>query len=198
MADFQTLITNRRSIYALGAKVELTQDEVTKIIQNCLLNAPSAFNSQSARLVVLYGQSYHSFWKMVEGVLQKIVPENSFDVTKRRINSFSSGVGTILFFEDETVIHGLKEKMPTYADRFSIWAEQSNAMLQYMIWSALAEKDIGASLQHYNPLIDVEVHQMFELPLNWRLIAQMPFGSIEASANSKVVDAIEKRFKVFA
>jgi predicted oxidoreductase (fatty acid repression mutant protein) len=88
--------------------------------------------------------------------------------------------------------------MPTYADRFSIWAEQSNAMLQYMIWSALAEKDIGASLQHYNPLIDVEVHQMFELPLNWRLIAQMPFGSIEASANSKVVDAIEKRFKVFA
>ena len=35
---------------------------------------------------------------------------------------------------------------------------------------------IGASLQHYNPLIDNEVREHWGLPGQWQLIAQMPFG----------------------
>lgn len=197
MSHFQTLIKERRSVYALGSHVKLTQDEITKILQSCLKNAPSAFNSQSTRMIVLYDKSYHAFWHMVEQTLKKITPADKFEATKQRIASFDAGVGTVLFFEDENVIQSLKERMPTYEDRFAIWAEHANAMVQYMVWDALAEQNIGASLQHYNPLIDEGVYQMFDVPKTWKLVAQMPFGSKEQEPNPKTFEPLENRFKVF-
>ena len=53
------------------------------------------------------------------------------------------------------------------------------------MWTALAEQGIGASLQHYNPLIDDAIHNAFDLPAEWQLRAEMPFGSIEAPAGNK-------------
>ncbi|MEI2470754.1 nitroreductase, partial [Peribacillus frigoritolerans] len=50
------------------------------------------------------------------------------------------------------------------------------AMLQYAIWMTLTAEGIGASLQHYNPIIDEEVIKTWDLPGKWSLIAQMPFG----------------------
>ena len=197
MSNFQKLIEKRRSVYSLGTHVKSTQDEITQLIQHCLKNAPSAFNSQSTRIIVLYGDSYHAFWHMVEQTLQKIVPADKFEPTKQRIASFALGIGTVLFFEDEAVIEALKKRMPTYANNFPVWAEHGNAMVQYMVWSVLAEQNIGASLQHYNPLIDEQVHRMFDTPKTWRLIAQMPFGSIEQEPNDKSFEPIDKRFKVF-
>ncbi|WP_235899137.1 hypothetical protein [Suipraeoptans intestinalis] len=35
---------------------------------------------------------------------------------------------------------------------------------------------IGASLQHYNPVIDDMVRERYKLPKTYRLVAQMPFG----------------------
>ena len=197
MSDFQSLISQRRSIYALGTRVNLTQNEITNLIEDCLKNVPSAFNSQSTRMIVLYGKAYQSFWHMVEQTLKKIVPADKFDATQKRITSFASGIGTILFFEDEAVIEKLKKQMPTYADNFIVWAEQADAMAQYMVWTVLAEQNIGASLQHYNPLIDEQVQKMFDVPETWRLIAQMPFGSIEEAPHPKSFEPLESRFKVF-
>ena len=35
----------------------------------------------------------------------------------------------------------------------------------------------GASLQHYNPLIDEAVAKQWHINPNWKLIAEMPFGT---------------------
>ena len=51
-------------------------------------------------------------------------------------------------------------------------------------------------MQHYNPLIDELIAGEFDLPSNWKLRAQMPFGSIEAPASNKDFIADEGRFKV--
>ena len=56
---------------------------------------------------------------------------------------------------------------------------------------------MGASLQHYNPLIDDEVKKTFNLPLEWRLVAQMPFGSITKPAGEKSFLPIEERVRVY-
>ena len=37
-------------------------------------------------------------------------------------------------------------------------------MLQISIWTALRELNIGANLQHYNPVIDETVKKMFGVP----------------------------------
>ena len=197
MSCFQEAIQKRRSIYTLGTQVNLSHNEISKVIESCLFNAPSAFNSQSTRLVLLFGESYQKFWEMVLNTLKKLISPENFGPTEKKILSFSKGVGTVLFFEEEKTIQKLQKDYPTYAEQFPKWSEQGNAILQYMIWTALAEKGIGASIQHYNPLIDTQTRQLFQLPESWHLIAQMPFGSIEAPAGVKTHLPLEKRLHIF-
>jgi predicted oxidoreductase (fatty acid repression mutant protein) len=58
-------------------------------------------------------------------------------------------------------------------------------MVQFAVWSALANEGIGASLQHYNELIEDEVKKTFALEKKWKLISQMPFGKVAANASEK-------------
>lgn len=71
-------------------------------------------------------------------------------------------------------------------------------MLQYTIWIAIEEAGLGASLQHYNPLIDNEVNEKWNLPSKWKLIAQMPFGTPLAKPGEKEFVPLESRIKVFS
>ncbi len=73
----------------------------------------------------------------------------------------------ISFYEDQDVVSGLQEQMPNYYDNFAIWSTQTNAMHQFAIWTALATKGIGASLQHYNPLVDETTSKEFNIPKSW-------------------------------
>lgn len=110
---------------------------------------------------------------------------------------FRSGYGTILFFEDDAVIKSLQEQFELYKDNFPIWSQQSSGMLQFAIWTALELEGLGASLQHYNPLIDEAVKAEWNIPESWRLIAQMPFGNPTAEPGEKDFQPIEERVKVF-
>ncbi len=192
------LIQKRRSIYNLKKGVPLTQTEITELVTQTLKYCPSAFNSQSARVVLLYNEQNQKLWDIVKQKLQTIVPKENFAKTAEKINSFAAGFATILYFEDEETISGLQQKYPLYQENFPIWSLQSAGMLQFAVWTALAEKNIGASLQHYNPLIDDEVRQSWNLPQSWKLLAQMPIGGIGAPAESKTFLPIEERIKVFS
>ena len=90
--------------------------------------------------------------------------------------SFEAGYGTILFFVDQSVIKGLQDKLPIYAHKFEQWSEHSSAIVQIMTWMGLESVGFGASLQHYNPLIDEAVKKEWNLDQKWDLIAQMAFG----------------------
>ena len=68
-----------------------------------------------------------------------------------------------------------------------MWSEHSTAIAQFAVWTALSEQGIGASLQHYNPIVDAEVAQAFDIPASWKLRAQLVFGSIEAPAGEKLL-----------
>lgn len=195
--NFMNLVEKRRTIYNLGKLKHISEDEIVELVQNAVKHCPTAFNSQSGRIVVLFGENYQKLWDITMESLRKIVPENAFAATESRINSFKAGSGTVLFFEDEDVVSSLQEKFPLYKDNFPKWSLEANGMLQYIVWTALAEKNIGASLQHYNPVIDAEVTKVWNLPKSWNLIAQMPFGNIEKPADIKTFEPIEKRVKVF-
>ncbi len=187
----------RRSIYSLNSKINLSYQQITSLIELALKHAPTAFNSQSARLIVLYGKSYQKLWDITLRALSKVTPPEKFPQTVTKINSFKQGVGTILFFEDYKIVEQLQQKYPLYAENFPKWSEQSNAMLQYMIWLLLSEHKIGASLQHYNPLIDDDILHAFHFPKSWRLIAQMPFGGIAHKAEEKNFTPLKGRLKIF-
>lgn len=190
-------MSNRRSIYALNKNLPIGGDALEKILEQVVLETPSSFNSQSTRLVLLQGTHHEQLWQIVEGALKKIVPAENFAATAQRLAGFRAGAGTVLFFEDENVIKGLQEKMPLYAANFPIWAEHANAMHQLALWEALAAQQVGANLQHYNPLIDEEVRRQWQLPEHWTLKAQLVFGGIAAPAGAKEQQPLEQRLKIF-
>ena len=195
--SFLDHMKQRRTIYAIGKNVPLAQDKIEEIIKEAVRNSPSAFNSQTSRVVTLYGDSHTKFWNIVRETLRKMVPEDAFEKTDAKINSFSAGYGTVLFFEDQDVVKSLQEQFSLYADHFPAWSEHSSAIAQFAVWTALAEQHIGASLQHYHPVIDEEVAETFDIPKNWRLRAQLVFGSIEAPAGEKTFMDDKEQFKKF-
>lgn len=126
-----------------------------------------------------------------------MVPAEAFANTSAKIDSFSAGFGTALFYEDQDVVKGLQEQFALYADNFPVWSEHSSAIAQFATWTALSEIGVGASLQHYNPIVDAEVAETFDIPSNWKLRAQLVFGSIEAAAGEKTYMDDAARFKTF-
>ncbi|WP_440824702.1 nitroreductase family protein [Psychrobacter cryohalolentis] len=201
MSDLNTLqqlAEKRRSIYALSNQLPVSNDEVVKLVEHAILHTPSSFNSQSTRVVVLFGEEHQKLWNITEEMLHAIVgDEEKFKSTKDKIAGFKAGAGTIMFFEDQSVVKSMQENAPLYADKFPIWAHQTNAMHQYVIWTALASIDVGANLQHYNPIIDDKVAEAWNIDKDWTLNAQMVFGAIEQPAGDKTFKPVEERMKVF-
>jgi len=195
--SFLAHMKQRRTIYAIGQNVPIAADQIEEIIKEAVRNSPSAFNSQTSRIVTLYGESHAKFWSIVRETLRKIVPEDSFASTNAKINSFAAGYGTVLFFEDQDAVKSLQEQFPLYAEHFPAWSEHSTGIAQFAVWASLAEQHIGASLQHYNPVIDDEVAATFDIPKNWKLRAELVFGSIEAPAGEKTFLDDSIRFKRF-
>ena len=195
--SFLNQIKQRRTIYAIGRDLSLDQVKIEEIIKDAIKHSPSSFNSQSSRAVILFGDSHVKFWTIVLETLRKIVPAEAFEGTSGKINSFIAGAGSVLFYEDLSVIKALQEQFPLYADNFPVWSEHSTGIAQFATWTALAEAGIGASLQHYNPIVDEEVAATFDVPADWKLRAQLVFGSIEAPAGEKTFIDDVTRFKTF-
>lgn len=196
--QFLDLISKRRTIYAIGKNVDQSPEHLTDLIQNAIKQSPSSFNSQSSRAVILFNGESEKFWGLVADKLKSYAKDaESAAKTTAKMASFATGVGTVLFFEDMDVVTGLQEQFPSYAENFPIWAEHSTAIAQFSVWTALHTEGLGASLQHYNPIVDAEVHAEWDIPTNWKLRAQLVFGSVEDEAKAKAYMDDVARFKVF-
>ncbi len=196
--NFIDLAKKRRSIYALGRNVKLSTDELTDLIKTNMKQAPTPFNNQTTRAVILFGDSHEKLWDIVINRLKQEVPdEAAFARTAAKINNFKAAFGTILFYTETKTVKEFEDNFPLYADNFQDWSEQAQGNAQYSVWTSLAENGLGANLQHYNPLIDDEVRVAFNIPASWRLRAEMDFGSIEAPAGDKEYMADDDRFLVF-
>lgn len=196
--QFLDLITKRRTIYAIGKNVTQSPEFLTDLIQNAIKQSPSSFNSQSSRAMILFNGEHEKFWSFVAEKLKSYAKdEESAAKTSAKMGTFVAGLGTVLFFEDLDVVKSLQDQFPSYADNFPIWAEHSTAIAQFATWTALHTEGLGASLQHYNPIVDERVHAEWDIPANWQLRAQLVFGSVEGEARAKDFMADQDRFKVF-
>ena len=108
---FIAAATRRRSQYALGKSLPLSQADTTALIQEAVRQAPSSFNSQSSRAVILFGDESLKFWGFVKDALRQIVPADAFADTEKKDDSFAAGAGTVLFYEDTATVQALQEIM---------------------------------------------------------------------------------------
>ena len=195
--NFYQSIKERRTNYTLSNVSTISDNKIKEIVKDAVKESPSAFNSQSSRVVVLTKDKHDKLWEITKNILKNIVPEEAFAQTEEKINSFKAGYGTVFIFEDQSVIEYLQENYSLYKDNFPIWSQQSTGMLQYVIWTALCVEGMGASLQHYSELIEDQVKKEWNLPDTWKLIAQMPFGKALNPPAPRETNNLEDRVLFF-
>lgn len=194
--NFYQAVHNRRTNYTITDKSSVSDARIEEILRELVQYTPSAFHSQTSRVLLLLGAQHKKLWDTVMQTLRELVHPEAFATTEAKINSFAAGYGTILYFEDQDVVASLQEKFPLYKDNFPNWSQQSSAMLQYNVWTALSLEGLGVSLQHYNPIIDQQVATEFAVPTSWKLIAQMPFGISSAQPGPLEYNNLESRVRV--
>ncbi len=186
----QESLAQRRTYYAINDRLPVDDKTVEELVKSLTELVPDAFNMKSAREIMALGEK------------QKELRDRIYDafggkVAREKIDGFKAGAGTVLYFIDQDTVKGLQTQFAAYADNFPVWAQQANGMLQISVWSGLRELEIGASLQHYNPVIDNTVREMFNVPEGWQLVAEMPFGGIAAEPAAKDKEDISKRVAVY-
>lgn len=196
--NFKEALKHRRTSYNISNSSPISDNEIKEIIDFAVTNVPSAFNSQTTRVVLLLGENHTKLWNITKDTLRKIVPEEAFGQTEAKINnSFNCGYGTILFYEDTEIVKNLQQAFPLYKDKFPVWSQQTSAMHQLAVWTMLEDAGFGASLQHYNPLIDEAVAKEWAINPNWELIAEMPFGTPTQQPGEKEFKPLDQRVLVF-
>lgn len=195
--DFFKAVEDRRSYYGISKDAVVPDSRIKEVVNHAVQHSPTSFNSQSARVVVLTAKSHDQLWDITKETLRKIVGDSNFKQTEEKIQSFKNGYGTVLFFEDQKIIENLQDQFKLYAENFPVWSNQSSGILQFVVWTALEIEGFGASLQHYNPLIDDEVKKTWSIPDNWKLIAQMPFGKPTAEPGDKDFAPLDERVKFY-
>ncbi|KAL5356084.1 Nitroreductase-like protein [Aspergillus floccosus] len=197
------LVKARRTHYALKAESPISDAAIEKIVEDAVLHVPSSFNTQTSRVVLLLKEEHQKVWDIAINIMEGLVaagtvPKEMFENhTKPKLEAFRAAYGTVLFFVDYESLAPIKEKFAIYADKFDPFALESNAMSQYLVWTALQSEGLGANLQHYSPLIDEQVQKQWNIPAPWKLDAQLVFGTPTAEPGAKEFAPLEGRFKVF-
>lgn len=196
-SEFGKVIARRRSIYALKKESPISDQAIEDILKHALKYTPTAHNTQLTRLVLLQRGAHDEFWDFVMEAIREAAGPVDLTDSERKIDTFRDGYSTVLFYNDTLETRKMIEEMPLYADQFEKWAGHANAMLQFSVWNMLEEAGFGASLQHYNPIVDERVRQRWNISPDWELMAQMPFGTPYAEPETvKTFLPMEKRFLI--
>ena len=189
------VIEKRRSNYDLGNNLEISKKDLINLLRKIIYYAPSPFNVQSSKIVLLNKKSHHLLWTtVVEEFLKKNNNGDLLDSDKARIKREEKAYGTILFYKDERVIEEFKEKLDAYEQKsLDSWCIEESAMLQMNIWNELRLRNIGAHIVHFDD-IDEEVSVAFDIDKKYKLVAMMVFGNINQEAAVKPKKDIDKRF----
>jgi len=199
---FFSAVLARRSQYALTKKSTISDLQLKTLVETAVKHTPSPYNSQSARVVLLLGKESDKLWEIVKtNYLPTLGGDPSvIELYTSKFAGYASGYGTVLFFDDTSVVEQNMKHHHRVAAQFPEWSDNASGMLQYVIWTALAAEGIGASLQHYGAyateVVD-GVRKEWKLPSSWKSTAMMPFGVPGKEPGPKTFVPIEERVKVF-
>ena len=135
-SDFLEAMKVRRSVYALSPTSHVPDDTITSIIKNALLHTPSAFNSQTARCLVLLGDEHQKLWVTIGNVLKPSMPPEKWSFFSSKIQEYKHGYGSCVFFDDMTSWDDTAkmlgpDRWSNVKDMTEEWTQHSSGMLQY-------------------------------------------------------------------
>jgi predicted oxidoreductase (fatty acid repression mutant protein) len=87
--------------YQLGSNSPVPDSEIEKLVHAAILNVPSAFNTQSTRLLVLLHREHERLWDVAIDVFQNLldtgaIPKEVWErQTLPKLQGFRAGMGTV-------------------------------------------------------------------------------------------------------
>lgn len=151
------LTQDRRTHYKLLGKSPISDSDIATLVKNATKHVPTAWNTQSSRVVLLLKDEHKKVWdiaiSVIEGLVQAgAVPKEMFEnYTKPKLEAFKAAYGTVschakfyfglfqpltssqvLLFVDYESLAATKEKFAIYADKVDTFALEANAMAEYL------------------------------------------------------------------
>lgn len=83
MANFIDAVKQRRTNYALGKEIPVSEGLIVETIQTVVREVPSAFNMQSGKVVVALGAVHDRIWEITMDTLRPIVAPANFAATEQ-------------------------------------------------------------------------------------------------------------------
>lgn len=110
---FLELTKERRSIYALSKESTIPDSRVEEIVKFAIQHAPSTYNVQSARAVILLKEEHAKLWAIVKKHMDQVpLDEGMKTYMAGRIKGWNESYGTIMWFEDQDALNALADKNP--------------------------------------------------------------------------------------
>jgi predicted oxidoreductase (fatty acid repression mutant protein) len=94
-SEYLTAVKARRTYYPLKKESPTSDKKIEEIVSQAILHAPSSFNSQSSRAVVLLNSEHDKLWDIAKAALKAIVPEAQYAATEQKLNMFQGAYGTV-------------------------------------------------------------------------------------------------------
>ncbi len=94
---FLKTVEHRRTYYALENKSTISDFRIEELVTATIKNLPSAFNSQTCRLVVVLNQEHPKLWGMISDAYKNFLPPEKFKSVEARFDMFGAAYGTVSF-----------------------------------------------------------------------------------------------------
>lgn len=183
--EFDQLLEKRRSTYMMSANTDVTEEAIVEALRKNVRQVPTAYNSQTTRYVVVFGDANKKLWEHIYDVQKDVLDSELWTQVGPVVNSYKDVKGTVIFFED----HNALENIPSPGNSRNIYKQNNAGNGQLVTWLTLAELGLGATLNHFNigfeQGFDSKIREFFNLPDTYEMTAQMPFGAIEQPAYPK-------------
>lgn len=95
---FLAAVKNRRTFYQLQKSSTISSKQIKDVITHAILHAPSPFNMQAVRVILLLGDKHDKLWDITKAILRKHVPADKFSPTEQKLDGFKAGFGTVCFY----------------------------------------------------------------------------------------------------
>lgn len=95
-SSFVEGLKGRRTIYSLTNESTIPDERVQELIGEVIQHTPSAFNTQTTRIVVLLKEQHEKLWDIAYEVASASVPPELFEnLYKPRIAMFRAAYGSV-------------------------------------------------------------------------------------------------------
>ena len=92
---FFELVEERRTNYQLTNSSTISDARIKELVDHTIKHVPSAFNSQTTRIVLVLKEHHQKLWDSIIEVYRTMLPDEKFQHAKGRMDGFRAAYGTV-------------------------------------------------------------------------------------------------------